>query len=96
MLTLYPHPRHVLYPDDQQLKLLNTIDEKIEELPEKIFSLCKGTISCSLIIPRLGKVLLFSNNGSLYVGQIGDDLTNLYTQKKRDTFMVQMSRFFHV
>ena len=32
VLTLYPHPRHVLYPDDQQLKLLNTIDEKIEEL----------------------------------------------------------------
>ena len=32
VLTLYPHPRHVLYPDDQQLKLLNTIDEKTEEL----------------------------------------------------------------
>ena len=32
LLTLFPHPRHVLYPDDQQLKLLNTIDEKIEEL----------------------------------------------------------------
>jgi len=32
LLTFYPHPRHVLHPDDQQLKLLNTIDEKIEEL----------------------------------------------------------------
>ena len=32
LLTFYPHPRHVLYPEDQQLKLLNTIDEKIEEL----------------------------------------------------------------
>ena len=32
LLTFYPHPRHVLYPDNQQLKLLNTIDEKIEEL----------------------------------------------------------------
>ena len=32
LLTFYPHPRHVLYPDDQQLKLLNTIDEKTEEL----------------------------------------------------------------
>ena len=31
VLTFYPHPRHVLYPDDQQLKLLNTIDEKTEE-----------------------------------------------------------------
>ncbi len=32
LLTFYPHPRHVLFPDDQQLKLLNTIDEKIEAL----------------------------------------------------------------
>ena len=32
LLTFYPHPRHVLYPEGQQLKLLNTIDEKIEEL----------------------------------------------------------------
>ena len=26
LLTFFPHPRHVLYPDDQQLKLLNTIE----------------------------------------------------------------------
>ena len=32
LLTFHPHPRHVLYPDNQDLKLLNTIDEKIEEL----------------------------------------------------------------
>jgi riboflavin kinase/FMN adenylyltransferase len=28
LLTFYPHPRLVLYPDDNELKLLNTIDEK--------------------------------------------------------------------
>jgi len=32
LLTFYPHPRHVLYPDNQELKLLNTLEEKIEEL----------------------------------------------------------------
>ena len=32
LLTFYPHPRHVLQPDNQTLKLLNTIEEKIEEL----------------------------------------------------------------
>ncbi len=32
LLTFYPHPRHVLQPEDQKLKLLNTIDEKIKEL----------------------------------------------------------------
>ena len=30
LLTFYPHPRHVLYPDDQNLKLINTIEEKID------------------------------------------------------------------
>jgi hypothetical protein len=38
-------------------------------LPEKVLSQCKGTISCALVIPSLGKVLLFSNNGSLYLGK---------------------------
>lgn len=28
LLTFYPHPRLVLYPHDNELKLLNTIDEK--------------------------------------------------------------------
>ena len=32
LLTFHPHPRHVLQPEDQRLKLLNTIDEKIKEL----------------------------------------------------------------
>ena len=29
LLTFYPHPRLVLYPDDNELKLLTTIEEKI-------------------------------------------------------------------
>ena len=32
LLTFYPHPRHVLQPEDQKLKLLNAIEEKIKEL----------------------------------------------------------------
>ncbi len=32
MLTFYPHPRMVLFPDDNDLKLLNTLDERIELL----------------------------------------------------------------
>ena len=28
LLTFYPHPRHVLFPDDQKLKLISTIEEK--------------------------------------------------------------------
>jgi len=32
----------------------------------------KGTISCAIAIPRLGKLLLYSNNSSLYVGHVGE------------------------
>lgn len=32
LLTYYPHPRLVIYPEDNNLKLLNTLDEKIELL----------------------------------------------------------------
>lgn len=42
---------------------------ELAALPEKVLSQCKGTISCALIIPYAGKVLLFSNNGSLYLGK---------------------------
>ena len=28
LLTFFPHPRHVLYPDDQDMRLLNTLYEK--------------------------------------------------------------------
>ena len=34
LLTFYPHPRMVLFPDDQDLKLLNSIEEK-KQLLEK-------------------------------------------------------------
>ena len=32
ILTFFPHPRMVLYPDDSDLRLLNTIDERIKML----------------------------------------------------------------
>ena len=32
LLTFFPHPRMVLYPDDNDLRLLNTINERIELL----------------------------------------------------------------
>lgn len=43
----------------------------LEQLPTRILSLCRGVVACALILPRLGKLCLFSNNGSLYVGRKG-------------------------
>ncbi len=34
LLTFFPHPRMVIYPDDHGIKLLNTLDEKIKLLTE--------------------------------------------------------------
>lgn len=41
-------------------------------LPAKILALCEGVVACALTFPKLGKLCLFSNNGSLYVGKKGD------------------------
>lgn len=43
---------------------------KIEDAPAKILELCRGIVACALIVPRLGKLCLFSNNGSLYLGDM--------------------------
>lgn len=42
---------------------------KLSELPKKVLSLCTGVIACAILLPKLGRLVLFSNNGSLYVGQ---------------------------
>jgi len=44
----------------------------LEQLPARILGLCRGVVACALILPRLGKLCLFSNNGSLYVGRKDD------------------------
>jgi glucosamine--fructose-6-phosphate aminotransferase (isomerizing) len=41
----------------------------VEDIPARVLELCKGVVACAMALPRLGKLLLFSNNGSLYVGQ---------------------------
>lgn len=40
----------------------------VEELPASVLDLCKGVVACAIALPKLGKLVLFSNNGSLYLG----------------------------
>lgn len=40
------------------------------KLSEVILSKCKGIVACALVFPSLGKLMLFSNNGSLYIGEL--------------------------
>lgn len=39
------------------------------EVYKRILSSCKGVLACALVSPKDGKVMLFSNNGSLYVAE---------------------------
>lgn len=40
-----------------------------DELSKYILQNCDGTVSTAVGVPEIGKMFLFSNNGSLYVGQ---------------------------
>lgn len=46
-------------------------DGSVEGIPARVLELCRGVVACALALPRLGKLCLFSNNGSLYVGTKG-------------------------
>lgn len=48
--------------------------EDVENIPRKVLELCQGIVACALVLPKYGKLLLFSNNGSLYWGYIGSDI----------------------
>lgn len=41
----------------------------LEQIPARILSVCRGVVACAMVLPRLGKLCLFSNNGSLYLGR---------------------------
>ncbi len=41
----------------------------LQNLPSEIYKKCIGVVSCAIIIPYLGKLVLVSNNGSLYIGK---------------------------
>lgn len=41
---------------------------QVEGIAARVLSLCEGIVACALAIPKLGKLCLFSNNGSLYSG----------------------------
>lgn len=42
---------------------------QLNDLADVIFKKCKGIVSCALLIQDIGKIILISNNGSLYIGE---------------------------
>ncbi|USA46483.1 hypothetical protein NDN11_17680 [Acinetobacter sp. C26M] len=49
-------------------------NEPVEKISEKILGACKGVVACALLIADLGKLVLFSNNGSLYIAYDGENI----------------------
>ena len=47
---------------------------KIDDIYKVIKSKCEGTMSCAILVQEKGKLILFSNNGSLFIGYKGDDI----------------------
>lgn len=47
------------------------IDEgcPVDELGTEILARCKGVVNCAMLVPDVGALLLFSNNGSLHIGE---------------------------
>lgn len=44
----------------------------VERLHERVLDVCRGIVACAVVLPKLGKLCLFSNNGSLYLGKKDD------------------------
>lgn len=40
----------------------------VNGIAARVIDLCEGVVACALALPKLGKLCLFSNNGSLYHG----------------------------
>tara|TARA_B110001450_G_C17661144_1_gene497282 strand:- start:137 stop:1948 length:1812 start_codon:yes stop_codon:yes gene_type:complete len=49
------------------LELINE-SAPLESLYQRVLDNCKGAFSCAILIPRIGKMILMSNTGSLYLG----------------------------
>jgi len=43
----------------------------LDSLADVIMARCKGIVSCAILIQNIGKLILISNNGSLYIGTKG-------------------------
>ena len=66
----------------------------LETLKTRIFDMCIGVISCAIVIPKLGKLVLLSNNGSLYYGIKDDSL--IFASERYILDLVNSSNIIHI
>lgn len=49
-------------------------DGHADNVAATVLNACKGVAACAIVLPKLGKLCLFSNNGSLYIGKKGENV----------------------
>ena len=57
----------------KRLFIISQNNTDLKDIPHKIFQICEGSISCAVIIKEIGKLVLLSNTGSLYIGDNNKD-----------------------
>ena len=50
------------------------LNKTLDEISNSILAKCKGAVSAVAMLPKLGKAILLSNNGSLYLGKYQNEL----------------------
>lgn len=44
----------------------------VGDIGNAVLTSCRGVVACAIVLPALGRLVLLSNNGSLYAGRLGD------------------------
>ncbi|QRV25186.1 hypothetical protein [Marinomonas foliarum] len=66
----------------------------LKDIPSLVLEKCLGVVACAVILPKLGKAVVFSNNGSLYVGTRGEE--KFFSSESYPLTKIECSSFFQV
>ena len=67
---------------------------KIDNIPDSILSKCKGVVSAAIFLPKKGKLILVSNNGSLYTSMKNG--INFFASEKYALTAIGCQKIFQV
>lgn len=56
-------------------------EKPVASLAQAILAGTRGTVSAAVLVPSIGKLVLLSNNGSLYLGRVAEGITVFASEK---------------
>lgn len=66
----------------------------LDEIPALVLNKCIGVVAAAIILPKHGKAVIFSNNGSLYVGMRGEE--TFFSSESFPLTQIECDDFFQV